>query len=383
MTSGRIPLPLGDATVLSRLEAPARRQHPISSASLALVERPRHAAQLHRGDALEAYGSWPSPNTIVSDGAYGVGGFPGDPRTPDGLIEWYRPHVEAWSRRANAATTLWFWNTEIGWATVHPLLAQHGWEYVQVLVWDKGIRHIAGNVNGDTIRQFPVVTEICVLYRRRLTFDTASGTLSAREWLRYEWRRAGLTLNEANAACGVKNAATRKYLTQDWLWYFPPVDMMTMLVEYANRHGDRKGRPYFSLDGRKPITSSEWSALRHAWTHQHALTNVWNHPPLNGSERFKGNGKRSAPRVHKPGKNATVHLNQKPLAFMRRIVTACTVANEVVWEPFGGLCSASVAAVELCRRAFAAERHEDFHQLAAERLQEALRSDLERRFDEE
>ena len=167
--------------MLARLEAPAHRQRPISSASLALVERPRHAAQLHRGDALHAYDSWPSPNMILSDGAYGVGGFPGDPRTHDGLVYWYRPHVEAWSRRVNAATTLWFWNTEIGWATVHPLLAQHGWEYVQVLVWDKGIRHIAGNVNGDTIRQFPVVTEICVLYRRRLTFDTASGTLSARD----------------------------------------------------------------------------------------------------------------------------------------------------------------------------------------------------------
>ena len=357
--------------MLARLEAPPRRQRTISSASLALVDRSRYAAQLHRGDAIQAYDSWPSPNMILSDGAYGVGGFPGDPRTPDGLVEWYRPHVEAWSRRANAATTLWFWNTEIGWATVHPLLAQHGWEYVQVVVWDKGIRHIAGNVNGDTIRQFPVVTEICVHYRRRLVFDTANGTLSAREWLRHEWRRAGLTLNEANAACGVKNAATRKYLTQDWLWYFPPVEMMTMLVEYANRHGDRKGRPYFSLDGRKQVTPSEWSALRHAWTHQHALTNVWNHPPLNGSERLKGNGKRSAPRVHKPGKNATVHLNQKPVAFMRRIVTACTVANEVIWEPFGGLCSASVAAVELGRRAFAAEQNDVFYALASERLQNA------------
>jgi site-specific DNA-methyltransferase (adenine-specific) len=67
-----------------------------------------------------------------------------------------------------------------------------------------------------------------------------------------------------------------------------------------------------------------------------------------------------------------VHLNQKPLAFMRRIVNACTVAGEVVWEPFGGLCSASVAAVELGRRAFAAEQNDVFHALAAERLQDAV-----------
>jgi SAM-dependent methyltransferase len=40
----------------------------------------------------------------------------------------------------------------------------------------------------------------------------------------------------------------------------------------------------------------------------------------------------------------------------------------VVWEPFGGLCSASVAAVTLGRRAFAAETDPTFADLAAERL---------------
>jgi len=329
--------------------------------------------QLHHGDALDAYAAWPTPSTIVADGAYGVGGFPGDPRTPEGLVAWYRPHVEAWSRCAAPATTLWFWNTEVGWATVHPLLVEHGWEYVQTIVWDKGVGHIAGNVNGDTIRQFPVVTEMCALYRRRLTFSTANGTLSARAWLRYEWQRAKLPLNAANAACGVKNAATRKYLTQDWLWYFPPAGMMMLLVRHANRYGDPRGRPYFSLDGTMAVSAAEWSALRHPWAHAHAVTNVWSHPPLNGSERFKGNRKRSAPRVHRPGRNATVHLNQKPLEFMRRLIVACTVPGAVVWEPFGGLCSAAVAAVELGRKPFAAEQSDVFHALAAERLRATVR----------
>ena len=99
---------------------------------------------------------------------------------------------------------------------------RHGWEYVQTIVWDKGIAHIAGNVNGTTIRQFPVVTEVCAFYRRRLEFPTPDGIMPAKQWMRYEWQRAGLPLSAANAACGVANAATRKYLTQDWLWYFPP-----------------------------------------------------------------------------------------------------------------------------------------------------------------
>lgn len=323
---------------------------------------------VHHGTAEELYGQWPVPSTIISDGAYGVGGFPGDPRTPEGLAAWYREHIEAWSKHAAPATTLWFWNTEVGWATVHPLLVENGWEYVETIVWDKGVQHVAGNVNGDTIRRFPVVTEVCVFYRRRLEFATEDGVMPAKQWLRYEWRRAGLALALANEACGVKNAATRKYLTQDWLWYFPPPEMMERLVKYANRHGKRSGKPYFSIDGQKPVTADEWGKLRDRWHHQHAVTNVWSHPPLHGAERFRGNGKRSAPRVYNPGRNATVHLNQKPLTFMRRIIEACTEPGDVVWEPFGGLCSATVAATELKRRAYAAEPISDFYELALERL---------------
>ena len=116
------------------------------------------AFELFRGDALDAYPGWPAPVTIVSDGAYGVRGFHGDTVGSDALPNWYRPHIRCWSAAATPATTLWFWNTELGWASVHPVLAAHGWDYVQLVVWDKGLAHIAGNVNGRTIRQFPVVT---------------------------------------------------------------------------------------------------------------------------------------------------------------------------------------------------------------------------------
>src|SRR5262249_44432903 len=92
---------------------------------------------LHNGDVRNTYAAWPTPCAIVSDGAYGVRGFHGDTIGPGGLVDWYRPHVEAWSLKAAPFTTLWFWNTEIGWATVHPLLDQSGWDYVQTITWDK------------------------------------------------------------------------------------------------------------------------------------------------------------------------------------------------------------------------------------------------------
>jgi site-specific DNA-methyltransferase (adenine-specific) len=47
--------------------------------------------------------------------------------------------------------------------------------------------------------------------------------------------------------------------------------------------------------------------------------------------------------------------------------SAVTEPGDVIWEPFGGLCSASVAAAALGRRAFAAEIDPAFADLAAQR----------------
>ena len=324
--------------------------------------------ELFRGDVLDAYLNWPAPATIISDGAYGVRGFHGDTVGSVALPHWYRPHIESWSAAAGPASTLWFWNTEIGWASVHPVLAEHGWDYVQLIVWDKGLGHIAGNVNGRTIRQFPVATEVCAFYQRTFSVTGPDGPMPVKQWIRHEWARSGLALRRANEACGVKNAATRKYLTRDWLWYWPPGEMTERLAAYANAHGRPSGWPYYSLDGERPVTAKEWDALRYRWRHAHGVTNVWSRPPLHDEERLKGTLRRAAPRVHNPTAASSAHLNQKPLEFMARLITAVTEPGDVVWEPFGGLCSASVAAVALGRRAFAAETDQGFADLAEQRL---------------
>ena len=76
------------------------------------------------------------------------------------------------------------------------------------------------------------------------------------------------------------------------------------------------------------------------------MTNVWQLAPLHGVERVKGAMKRAVcARVYNPSSLSAAHLNQKPLEFMQRILSAVTDPGDVVWEPFGGLASASVAAV--------------------------------------
>ena len=243
---------------------------------------------LHLGLAEDLYPHWPSPTCIVSDGPYGIDGFPGDTRTAEALATWYEPHIKTWSKCSTPATTLWFWNTEIGWASVHPILRRHGWEYRCCNVWNKGLGHIAGNSNSKTLRQFPVVTEVCAHYVMEPRIPVDGKVLSLQQWLRHEWQRTGLPFRLANDACQVRNAATRKYLTAGHLWYYPPVQMFARLAAYANRNGDPHGRPYFSLDGKSPVSSQAWERLRAKFKCEIGITNVWSEPQVSGAERIQG-----------------------------------------------------------------------------------------------
>lgn len=313
---------------------------------------------LFQGNCLNFYGQWPTPIAIVSDGPYGLGSFPGDPPTPNGLSDWYRPHVEKWAQFSTPQTTLWFWNSELGWANVHHLLEECGWEYRSCHIWDKGIAHIAGNCNGNTIRKFPVTTEVCVQYTKKAFFPFNGTTLPMKEWLRAEWERSGLPFHKTNEACGVRNAATRKYFTKDHLWYYPPPEAFERLARYANTHGAKTGRPYFSLDGQEPISAEVWAKMRAKFNFRAGITNVWQENAVRGPERVKHLAK-------------CVHMNQKPLSLIEICIEASTDPDDVVWEPFGGLCSVALACARLGRRCFSSEINADYFFSARRRLETA------------
>lgn len=92
------------------------------------------------------------------------------------------------------------------------------------------------------------------------------------------------------------------------------------------------------------------------------MSNVWEVPALRGKERIKRDGK-------------VLHLNQKPLVLMDRIIKAVCIpadglGNDIVWEPFAGLASASVSAIHNGCVPYAAEINEEYYRLALERLKE-------------
>ena len=316
----------------------------------------KNGISLYFGDGLDYYRKRKKPTVIVSDGGYGVLGFEGDTSDHLGLPEWYEPHIEAWSKYATPQTTLWFWNSEIGWAAVHPVLEKYGWRYQNCNIWNKTKAHIAGNINTKKIRRFPVVTEVCVQY----ALEARVNGLTLRQWLLREWKRTGLPLRKANEACGVRDAAVRKYLDQGHLWYFPPPEMFERLQVYANMHGARDGRPYFSLDGETPARADDWSLMRTKFYCPHGWTNVWERRPVNGEERVKT-----------PSGKA-VHLNQKPLDLMRLIIEASSDEGDMIWEPFGGLFSAALAARQTKRKAFACEIDPTYYQYGVKRFTQGL-----------
>jgi len=316
----------------------------------------RDAVLITLGDSLDLYGQWKTPTVIISDGPYGLGSYPGDPPTPERLAECYEPHLRYWSERSGPYTTLWFWNSELGWANVHTMIQQFGWEFRNCHIWNKGIGHIAGNCNTQTIRKFPVTTEVCVQYVRKAEFSVGDRSLTMQEWLRYEWERSGIPLTKTNEACGMKNAATRKYFTKDHLWYYPPPEAFELLQKYANKHGLKEGRPYFSIDGKQPIATMEWEKMRPKFYCPTGITNVWEEPAVRGAERIKNLSK-------------CVHSNQKPLKLLERCIEASSDVGDVVWEPFGGLCSVAIAAHRLQRVGFSAEINADYFEIAVKRLE--------------
>ena len=85
------------------------------------------------------------------------------------------------------------------------------------------------------------------------------------------------------------------------------------------------------------------------------ITNVWREPAVRGEERIKDAYK-------------CVHMNQKPLRLLEQVIVATSDPGDVVWEPFGGLCSVAIAAANQGRECHSAEILPEYFAAARDRL---------------
>jgi site-specific DNA-methyltransferase (adenine-specific) len=204
----------------------------------------------------------------------------------------------------------------------------------------------------------PIVTELCVQYVKQAEFEVGEESLSLKEWLRHEWMRTGLPLYKTNEACGVANAASRKYFTKCHLWYAPPAEHFEKLTAYANQYGRWDGKPYFSRHGKQVMSKPEYEQLFAKFRGKYGYTNVWDHPPLHTKERIRINGSKKY-----------AHLNQKPIKLIKYLIETSTDVGDVIWEPFGGLCTAGYVARQTKRQALCAEIEPKIFKMAQQRLE--------------
>lgn len=136
------------------------------------------------------------------------------------------------------------------------------------------------------------------------------------------------------------------------LWYAPDEVNLQKLATYCEDNSTNGETNFFKMD-------HKIHDLLPTWKHQHGVTNVWQEPAVRGSERLKVGGK-------------IAHPNQKPLNLMKRCIETSSHLGDNIWEPFGGLCTASVAAMMTGRRYFSAEINETFYKIAKSRLEELV-----------
>jgi hypothetical protein len=79
---------------------------------------------------------------------------------------------------------------------------------------------------------------------RQYIFEARIDGLLLKQWLKKEWQRTGLPFRKANEACGVADAAVRKYFDQGHLWYYPPPDMF---VQYKSTRTNTASRMVFPI----------------------------------------------------------------------------------------------------------------------------------------
>jgi len=294
------------------------------------------------GDGVDIYPSLDSDayTLIVSDGAYGMGGFPGDPRSVRALPEWYRPHLEAWDRLAAPSSSLYFWNSPEGCARMLPNVESAGWSLYSQVRWDKGTSQMA-EMNYATVRGWVNSSEDCYFYVREavdisaLAAAEVTGDLdglthksvleasgadprnTVRAFLRSEWMdRAGLGISDAVAAW--KSSASHYFTRSQWA--IPTWKAFVALSGHAAAVAPLPpgSRPYLVTEAvwsRRGGLRESYEALRYPFTLPQGVTDVWTGLPVNRTGR---------------------HSCAKRDDHTERIVTASSRPGDRVLEPFGG-----------------------------------------------
>lgn len=327
----------------------------------------RTGSTVWQADARVVAASLPDgcASCAILDGPYGMGKADWD-RIPRGgsLVDLYRDHIADVGRVCAPSASLYLWNTEVGWAELHPAILAAGWTFVSLIVWVKADSPRIGDMFGyDHLRGWVSTVEYCGFYQREAwaapggagqEIGYAAGRDDrnwVRPWLAAEWAAAGLKMRDADRALGTNGMAGHYFQASQWS--LPTWDAYQRLAEHAAKHGPPRAVPYLTLErfaGADGLAATydhlraeydhlraEYEASRPPFTAPMGVGNVWRAPTVAGPERLR------AP------DGSTLHPCQKPLAFADRMLRASTRPGDAVWVPFGGTLREVVAAERMAR----------------------------------
>ena len=328
----------------------------------------------HLGEAADVYPTLtPGYTLIVSDGAYGIGGFPGDPTDPRKLAEWYAPHLDAWDRLAAPSSSLYFWCTPEGCSRMLPAVEAAGWRYYCRIVWSKGMAALAGRLDTEAMRGWPVASEDCYFYvRESVNISAMAAEATYRDLnagardsaapvhMRAERESAGASRRQVaayfpSASGGLTGCVTNweeGYNFPTWdVWQRFAAALQSLaprrqgerpyLVTEAVwlRHGGLR-ESYEALRGEYEALRGEYEALRYPFTLPPGVTDVWTAPP-----------------VSRPGRHGCAKRDDH----IERIVAASSRPGDRVLEPFGGGAPVLRSCRKLGRACDSIERDPEWH----------------------
>jgi len=261
---------------------------------------------IHEGPAEEFYEeAEPGYSLIISDGAYGMQKAEWDRVKVDALPDWYRHHMEAWTRLAAPAASVYLWNTAEGWARLDPVMRALGWRFRSLITWERINSQSQKGYRAYTC--WPDDTEVCGFYQR----STISRDLRAARLA------AGARGTDVDVALGYVRKSDPSRGTELFRRWEEGSSI-------PSRDDYNRAMEYLIGAGRYP----EYAVP--AFDCPQGTANVWPHPQITGPNRLRGDDGKA------------LHPCQKPLLFAERMIRASTRPGDRVLVPFGGTCREAV-----------------------------------------
>lgn len=289
-----------------------------------------------------------------------------DPPYNIGIAEWDNiPDYIAWlsivlgecARLLKDNGTLWLFHMDFrALAAIDAELSKNTQlRHKQLVIINKGLQSIAGR-SGETLRSYPRATEYLQFY----TFSDPTGAQQLSDeyaavnpmagYLRAELGKAAVSNKEIARLFPSKSGGFTGCVS-NWLLglNFPTRDQYDKMRAYLNRDGAKYlRREYEDLMWEYEDLRREYEDLRYTFNLQSGVTDVWD------IDFYKDN---------KHG-----HPSQKPILLLKRIIQTATNKTGKVLDPFMGVGSTAIAAIDLNRDYMGFEIDADYYKAMQDRI---------------